>query len=121
MEHKTKPDSTGKKQEKRDENGRFIKGASGNMNGRPKGSKNFQTEMEEAIEAYAELNNLTSADVKLRLYMKGLGEGLKGEYNFYRDFMDRMHGRAKDSINLGGEITLNIAKEIADKYINETP
>lgn len=48
-----KPDNTGEKLDLRDENGRFIEGAKGNPDGRPKGSKNYLTLMEEALEKRA--------------------------------------------------------------------
>ena len=43
-----KPDNTGEKQV-RDEGGKFIKGISPNPDGRPKGTKNYLTLLEEAL------------------------------------------------------------------------
>jgi len=81
--------------------GKFIK----DNPGKPIGTKSYQTEMEEAIVEFAKLNNLTPAQVKLRIYLKGAESALDGEYNFYRDYMDRKHGKAKDSLDIttGGE------------------
>jgi len=74
---------------------RFKKGfdPKRNLKGKPVGKLSYITEMNNAIEEYAKLNNMTSAQVNLRIYMKGAGEALKGEYNFYRDHMDRKHGK----------------------------
>ena len=98
------PNKNGVKSELQDPiTGKFIEGNPGG--GRPVGKKNFETEMEEAIVEFAKLNNLTPAQVKLRIYLKGAKSALDGEYNFYRDFMDRKHGKAKDSLDIttGGE------------------
>ena len=46
------PDNTGEIQVLRDENGRFIEGISGNIKGKPPGSKNYLTLLEEALKDY---------------------------------------------------------------------
>lgn len=84
---------TKKSDKKTDKPWLFKPGQSGNPEGRPKGKKNYETEMEEAIKEYAKLNNKTPEQVKLMIYMRGASDALKGEYNFYRDFMDRVHGK----------------------------
>ena len=102
--------------------GKFKEGNPGGP-GRPVGKKNYETEMEEAIIEYAKLNHKTPEEIKLLIYMKGAGEAIKGEYNFYRDFMDRKHGKAKDSLDIttAGQ-PLYLPSEILNKHqINDTP
>ena len=98
-----------------DENGKFAKGHE-KLGGRTLGVINYDTEMDEAIEAYAKLNNLTPQEVKLRIYMKGAGEALKGLFPFYKDYMDRRHGQAKSAT----DITSNgeSIQQILVKFIN---
>lgn len=88
-----KPTIDRKQLVKRNAKGQLEKGSILNPEGTKLGSLHFNTEMDLAIDEYAKLNNMTSAQVKLRIYMKGAGEALKGEYSFYRDYMDRKHGK----------------------------
>jgi hypothetical protein len=81
--------------------GKFAKGNPGG--GRTPGKKNYETEMEEAIKAYAKLNNKTPEDIKLMIYMKGAGEAIKGDYGFYKDYMDRCHGKPLQKTELTGQ------------------
>lgn len=46
------PDNTGKVQVIRDKKGRFAEGISGNIKGKPPGSKNYLTLLEEALKEY---------------------------------------------------------------------
>jgi hypothetical protein len=45
-------ENTGQIQVQRDKNGRFMEGTSGNLRGKPKGSRNYLTLLEEAIKKY---------------------------------------------------------------------
>jgi hypothetical protein len=45
-------ENTGQIQVQRDKNGRFIGGTSGNLRGKPKGSRNYLTLLEEAVKKY---------------------------------------------------------------------
>lgn len=71
----------------------FKKGESGNPNGRPKGSLNYATKMRKAIELIAESQHSTPEEIEELIYRTGIKEALKGDYQFYRDYMDRNHGR----------------------------
>jgi hypothetical protein len=52
------PKNTGKMQG-RDEKGKFLEGVSGNPKGKPKGSKNYLTLLEEALEQEAKKAGIT--------------------------------------------------------------
>ena len=88
-----KPLKDSSKLVRRKSNGQLEKGSVLNPKGKPLGKLSYLTEMNNAIEEYAKLHNMTPAQVNLKLYMKGTDEAMKGEYNFYRDHMDRKHGR----------------------------
>ena len=76
----------------------FKKGESGNPNGRPKGRKDYATLFREAIIIIAELNKVDPESIEAKIVQKGLSEALKGDYRFYKDHLDRMHGQATQPI-----------------------
>ena len=86
----------------------WQEGESGNPNGRPKGQKNYSTLRREAIIEVAKLNGKTPEEIEIMLHSKGLSEALKGNYQFYKDDLDRTHGTAQNNLNLSGEITSKI-------------
>ena len=53
------PENTGEIQVIRDEGGRFIEGKSGNIKGKPPGTKNYLTQLEEALEEEAKKAGVT--------------------------------------------------------------
>lgn len=103
----------------RNENGRFVKGFTANPLGRPKGKKDYATEMDEAIEEYAKLNGMKAAEVKIRIYMKGTSEALKGDYNFFKDYMDRRHGRPVQPTTVEQTINIDTISERVKEIFND--
>ncbi|MFZ8848074.1 MAG: DUF5681 domain-containing protein [Minisyncoccia bacterium] len=79
---------------------RFKKGQSGNPAGRPKGSRNYRTLFREAYVAIAkDLRLGTDPDVLLvEILKRGIKEALRGNYPFYKDIMDRLYGKPKQTI-----------------------
>jgi len=90
----------------------FVKGVSGNPNGRPKGKKNYSTLQEEAIRSYGKRNKMTEEKIELLIHEHGIDQAIKGDYNFFRDYMDRTHGKPKDTIDLQGEVKITKLEEI---------
>jgi len=101
------PENTGKKQV-RNKNGQFVKGVSGNPEGRPEGTKNFSTLMDEAVKEIAKINKITEGEVWQVLIKRGYSEAKDGNYMFYKDLLDRYYGKAVENLNLSG--SLNISK-----------
>ena len=82
----------------------FKKGESGNPNGRPKGQRNYATIYREALKKIAEANDKTPEEIEEMMHQVGLNKALKGDYAFYRDINDRLHGKAPQPIgNVDGE------------------
>jgi hypothetical protein len=79
---------------------RFKKGQSGNPAGRPKGARNYKTLFREAYVAIAkDLRLGKDPDVLLvEILKRGIKEALKGNYPFYKDIMDRLYGKPKQTI-----------------------
>lgn len=71
----------------------FKKGESGNPNGRPKGRKNFSTLYYEALEHLAKLNDTTADALELEMHANALKKARAGDFAFYRDTLDRLHGK----------------------------
>lgn len=81
----------------------FKKGQSGNPNGHPKGKRNFDTIYEAALQKLAKLNSTTPEDLEDEMASKAIVESRKGQFNFYRDTMDRRHGTATQKAELTGK------------------
>ena len=104
----------------RDENGRLLPNqASLNPNGRPKGSRDFATDFDEAVEEIAKENNMTKSEVRKLLFKVAYKEAKNGNYSFYKDIHDRVYGTATNKTDIttdGHAITWNEQKT----YLNET-
>lgn len=78
------------------------KGERLNPNGRPKGQRNYATIYREALIKIGKENNKTPEEIENMMTAKGLAEAMKGNYNFYKDVMDRAHGTAVQKNEFGG-------------------
>jgi len=76
-----------------------------NPNGRPKGQRNYATIYREALIKLAALNDKSPEELEDEIVSSGLLNARKGNYAFYKDVMDRLHGSAtqKTDVTSGGE------------------
>lgn len=83
----------------------WKKGECPNPNGRPNGQRNYATIYREAMEKIAKSQNMTFEEMENLLIQSGLTKALKGDFKFYQDVMDRVHGKPKQAIDhtTGGE------------------
>lgn len=72
-----------------------------NLAGRPLGTKNFSTLFEEAIKKIAKEKEITEPEREI--VVKAVNEALRGNFNFYKDLMDRNYGKAEESLKLKGD------------------
>lgn len=79
--------------------GKFLPGNPGN-GGRPKGAENYRTIFERALRRTARLNNLDPDSLYADIVAKGIQKARKGDFRFYKDILDRLHGKAKDHLDL---------------------
>ena len=88
-----------------------------NLAGRPLGSKNFETDFLQAVKKIADTNKITTAEAMEVLLRKAYTEGASGQFNFYKDIMDRLYGKVieKTDITSGGEPLFKPSKEEQDK------
>jgi len=94
-----KPNNTGKKQDTK-----FKPGVSGNPAGRPKGSRNWTTEMDEIVEELAIKNNISFQEAKKEILKRVYMEARQGNFNFYKEWAERYYGKVPDKIEHSGEI-----------------
>ncbi len=105
MEENTeKPLNNGKKIV-RNEKGQLKKGSILNPDGKPKGTNNFETDFDEAVEEIAKENGMTRSEARKLLLKVAFKQAKDGNYSFYKDIHDRIYGHAKQStdITTGGE------------------
>lgn len=92
----------------RDENGRLAKGVILNPMGRPKGSRNFSTDFEEAIKGIKDKD--TGEQLTMEKIVKiGITKMLRGDARFeglYKDLLDRMYGKPLQKQEVSGEAGL---------------
>ena len=95
----------------------WKKGESGNPNGRPAGAKNFTTLFNEAINKIAKERNIKSLEAETDLVVKAYLEARRGNFNYYRDIMDRKFGKPKETIEheVSDKLGALMAKIHADK------
>jgi len=92
---------------------RFKKGQSGNPAGRPKGSRNYRTLFREAYKHIAkDLRLGKDPDALLvEILKRGIQKALKGNYQFYKDIIDRLYGRPRQTIETEEEKKLLILSD----------
>ena len=79
----------------------FKKGQSGNLNGRPKGTKNRTTLVRELLEMVSTFDNpLTKQSEKLsyaeQIIIAQIAEARKGNVQAFKELMDSAYGKMKD-------------------------
>jgi len=97
------------------EKGTWEKGESGNPNGRPLGQRNYATIYKEALIKLAKLNDKTPEELENEIISTGLLNARKGNYAFYKDVLDRLHGQATQKT----DITSNGKTILSDREIEE--
>lgn len=74
-----------------------------NRKGRPVGSvkeKTFLEYFNEIAQEIADKNGIPVDEVKKIMYQVGFKKAREGNYQFYKDTMDRLHGQAKGSLDI---------------------
>ena len=83
----------------------FIKGKTGNPNGRPKGSRSRSTIVREWLEAnYKKVNLITGQTETLQiqdhLVISLIGKALKGDVQAFRELFDSGHGKVSELLDV---------------------
>lgn len=93
------------KTEKKQKPQLWSKGQSGNPSGRPKGTRNFNTLFKEAITKLALAEGKTLEELEDELLQVGFQKAKKGDFKFYQDFIDRLHGKP---VNRNENVNANV-------------
>ena len=116
-------ESTEKQQKKKNPPNQFQPGVSGNPAGRPKGSLGFATKWRKFVIKIADKNNVKPEDIEDELLAIAYQRARKGDFQFYKDILDRVHGKAVQEIKQTTDLTIvdygDEAKKRLGKYDDE--
>lgn len=107
----------------------FQPGQSGNPGGRPKGQRDYATIYKEALKILANKNNTTEEALEAEMVANAAILARKGDYRFYKDILDRIHGTAitrveqKDTSDSIKDITpeeIELAKQLIEQRKRKT-
>ena len=80
--------------------------------GHPKGQRNFSTIYRLALEKLAKMNDMTPEALEEDMISKGIIESRKGQYHFYKDTLDRLHGTAVQKQEVNATVKVEKLEEI---------
>ncbi len=106
--------------EKKQKDHLFKKGQSGNPNGRPTGAENFSTKWRRAVEKIGSQNGMTADEIEQQLLLVGYKKAKDGDFKFYQDVFDRVYGKAPQTVDFKGEVTINegLTQEEKESLLN---
>ena len=93
----------------------FKAGESGNPEGKKVGTRNFKTLFNEAIIKIAEETGEAPLDIERDIVTKGAIMARKGDYRFYKDLLDRVHGKAEEKIDVKANINFIMNQDLTDR------
>jgi hypothetical protein len=89
------------------------KGERLNPNGRPNGQRNYATIYKEAMIMLAKKNATTVEKLEAEIVANGMIAARKGDFRFYKDNLDRLHGTAVQK----SENNLNVVVPVLVKFL----
>lgn len=75
-------------------------GESGNLNGRPLGSRNRKTVIMAAIRRIAEKKNLTPEEIEDAIQASGIEKAMKGSFLHYAEVSNGLYGKISDKVDV---------------------
>ena len=105
-----KPTNDGQIQVLRNEKGQIMPGSVLNPNGKPIGSGQRQR-YEQMLQKVADKEGLSIKDAELELFMTAYEMAKKGNYQYFKDFMDRNYGPVNS-----GNTNINVEKAVIPIY-----
>jgi hypothetical protein len=84
-----------------------------NPEGHPKGQRNYATIYKEAMEILAKKNATTVEKLEAEIVANGMIAARKGDFRFYKDNLDRLHGTAVQK----SENNLNVVVPVLVKFL----
>ena len=102
----------------RNEKGQLAKGVVLNPDGRPKGS-GYKQKFEKMLTQVAEDKGITKEEAELELFKTAYDQALKGNYQFFKDYIDRAYGPVKTDATLNVENLENLTI-VLDRDANQS-
>jgi hypothetical protein len=104
--------------------GMWKKGQSGNPLGKPVGQRSYITIYREALAGLAKKKNCTPEELENIIEQVGIAKAMSGDYRFFKDFRDRVHGEAIKTNVLTGAGGKDLipdpeSKKASDDLINQ--
>lgn len=94
-----------------------------NLDGRPTGAEGFKTMFIRAIEKIAKDTGGKPEDQEMQIITRGILEARKGNFPFYKDVLDRVYGKAPQTIDLNATINkeelTDQEKEMLNKLVGD--
>jgi len=88
-----------------------------NLEGRPKGTRDFSTDFDEAVDEIAKENGMTRSQARKILLKVAYKNAKEGNYSFYKDIHDRIYGQAQQKVENSGTVkVLLLDKDLAEQY-----
>lgn len=100
------------------------KGQTANPNGRPVGQRNYATIYREALIKLGNASNKTPEELEDEIEQMGLLKARKGDFRFFKDIRDRLHGMPKQSVDVtsdGKALPTPIYQGMSVKKKKKTP
>lgn len=88
-----------------------------NTDGRPKGTRDWSTDFEEAIKKISKRTGVSTSEIRTDLLVKGITEARKGNHNFWKEIVERNYGKSAQPIE--GDIKIRGAEDLA-KFLQES-
>jgi len=85
--------------------------------GRPKGTRDWKTDFEEAIKIVAKETGKTISEVRTAILIRGISEARRGNYNFWKEILDRDYGKVSQGLDFGADETI---ESIKIEIVNDT-
>ena len=67
--------------------------------GRPKGQRNYATIYKEGLSKLAQMNGIKPSELEEKIMQKAIKKALDGDFGFYTDMMNRLHGKAQSNVD----------------------
>jgi hypothetical protein len=74
--------------------------------GRPPGQRDYKTIYREAMIILASNNSTTPEKLEAEMVANGFMAARKGDYRFYKDTLDRLHGTAPQTVNVTADLNI---------------
>ncbi len=83
-------------------------------NGHPKGQRNFNTIFRIVAREVADSLKLGKNPdaVQIEIVKRGIKETIKGNFNFYKDTIDRLYGKSPDTLKVEGDEIKKLSESI---------